>query len=523
MKKSFKLKLNKSITISTLLLLISVTVFIACKRSLADKMATEEFNVNAAKEWYYGVFKKSNEFKALDLTSPFLSNRGNKSKTRTSSIDSVLKKFPKWNLAKSYEKNGLQIVEMPLLYNETTVLMPGMQNETNETKTKIANASLSKIIFVKKPDNSINVRLITLVPKVAYAQSKNYDISSNSLNRFDTNFSGFVMVRKWDEEIVKVDEVLNGQKVKNVKLVRAEDTTGLGFRKNTNNTNARTVSCDLVWVPKMFRTCIVVGSGDDPDANENCEQWSEPVPSEYYGTWEPVCTDVENDWNPDDLCTLFGIGCVDEGGGGDDDSWLDVSVVDDLSDPCTKNTKNLITDISCGTYLSKLFQSTFSNQGAVYNINFRQDQFRLGPTGDPLDAFSDFSQSTNTFIIYLNTNQIKVYSKEYVGSIILHEIVHAFLSTQNPPIPDLQQHSEMVKSWIKDMSTLLQTTFGISEIDANALAINGTGNAIYGDGVTPPSDWNNFVHNSFGLYPSQVAPIATDYRDKSNGKGTNCN
>lgn len=495
MKYRFNLRTNKVVTLISRFLILLITLFFACKPSVLEGSSNEEFSVNAAKEWYYGVFKKSAEYALNNIKL-----KGDKS--------------PTWNNAK-YEKFGdIEVIEIPLSMERKLVSVPNFANQNNEDKKRIAQATINNLLIIRLPSKEIIVREIQYIPEIDYLRSRNFDISHLYYKAIDKEFDGIITIKKW-----------NGERVNKYKLVDGliKSKVKKGTKKIISNQRTSEEICVTVITTEQEMWCKGHYEGDILFIDE-CGEWEDTGNV----TYEDFCEWLEDggDSNCEDpTMTLEECFCESIGGrcGEGEAPWLNVGVIDDLSDPCSKNTKNLITDISCGTFLSKLFQSSFSNQGSTYNINFRQDQFRLGPTGYLLDAFSEFSSSTNTFSIYLNTNQINVYSKEYVGSIILHEIIHAFLSTQNPPVPDVDQHGEMVKSWITHMSTLMQAAFGISEIDANALAINGTGKAIYGDGITPPNTWNNFIHNSYGLYPSQFSSIAQDYKEKTNGKGTNCN
>lgn len=300
MKINFK---KNTIKWTALVALVTLATFFACKRTSDIQPSKDTFGVDQAKEWYYGYFKKSIYFKKLNVNSPFVGDFYKTISSRTSNTDARnIKKSPKWGLAQSVTQNGLQIVEMPILYDITTILLPGTQSKSQSVKEQLANASLNKILFIKKPNGQIAIRLVTIVPSIDYATSKNFDISNNNATNLEDNFSGYMMVRKWDETPIKTLKILNGNSYKNVTI-----------RKMMNNVQTETEQspCYFEWVPKIYRTCAVAYQGDEPD--HECEEWDE-VESPTEGSWElnEDCG-IGGEHDEEDLCLLFNIGCeVDE-------------------------------------------------------------------------------------------------------------------------------------------------------------------------------------------------------------------
>jgi hypothetical protein len=153
------------------------------------------------------------------------------------------------------------------------------------------------------------------VPTVAYATSKNFDISTNSCDNLDNNFSGYVMVKKWDETPVTTTKILNGTTYQKVTMVKRTGNNISGKINNSNNlreeSQTQEAPCDpWIWVPKVYKTCAIAYQGDEPD--HECEEWNQ-VESPTEGTWEynPACEDT-GEFDEEDLCLLFGIGCPDD-------------------------------------------------------------------------------------------------------------------------------------------------------------------------------------------------------------------
>jgi hypothetical protein len=498
-------------------------IIIACRRNLS-KYEEGNFDVIAAKEWYYGVFKKTNAFSKVDFSSPFAPVFG--------SSNFALAKYPDWGNAISYTNNGIEYVEMPLVYNTKTIILPDMEGLSKEEKKRIGNTSLTRVLFAKKADGQIVVRTVTIIPTLEYAKQYNYDISLNTLNHYDARFGGFVIVKTWDEKIIKAGKYDNGKIKRRMQLSRLKVNSisvANTFSQPTNRT-LYNQECDWVWIPQIFRTCVIVPEGDNPSVNEDdCDNWHE-VESPVYGTWDYVCRDIPDEQTGCDYslevsceCQLYGIGCGDDNGDGNEsEPYMTIEVDDDLENPCLKNAKNAITDNSCKTLLTSLFQSTFVGQGSSANLWFHEGGCMQG--GISTLGCTNYIPSSNTYEITLNPNEISGASREYIGSAILHEIVHAFILQQNPAIGSYNDaaHREIVAGWVNNMAELLHQSFGISLEDAKALALNGTGDALKGDGVMSTSEWNAFLQDKYGLTPNQVSSIAQDYHDKTNGKGSNC-
>ena len=294
------------IKLVSLTIVIALITFIACKRTTDVQNTNDNFAVKEAKDWYYGYFKKSIYFKNLNTNSPFVSNFEQNVASKSNNIaNGNLKKSPKWSLAQSVTINGVQIVEVPILYDVTTVMLPGTQNKTQSIKKQMANASLSKILFIKQANGSVAIRLVTIVPTVEYAAIKNYDISSNSAVNLDDHFSGYIMVRKWDETPIKTLKILDGSSFRNVTMRKRVNNTGSKVQ-----TEGGVTPCYWVWVPQIFRTCAIAYQGDEPD--HECEEWNE-AESPTEGSWElnEDCGD-SGDFEDEDLCLMFGIGCDED-------------------------------------------------------------------------------------------------------------------------------------------------------------------------------------------------------------------
>jgi len=301
----------KKIVWGLAIIIIASIVVIACRKSdsPAKENLSSKFDVAASKEWWYGSFRKSTDYTTVDYSSVFA----------PFSKDGAIagKKYPSWKDGIDYKIGGLQIVELPLVYNNQVSTFPGSERFDEAEKVRIASASLRKLLLIKKPGNSVVVRTITLIPSPEYAKQKNYDISSNTLQKPDPQFSGWLVVKDWKETIINFWQIENDRRVKKMtieqKLTNAEPSG-----QNGGGMMLDQEVCNYEYVEKTGRLCVgETTKGDQPVDPDDCTDW-------YYYTYtafEWVCHDVPDE-EPEEGCSMgmtqeqcacmqYGIGCGD--------------------------------------------------------------------------------------------------------------------------------------------------------------------------------------------------------------------
>lgn len=190
--------------------LVAAIIIIACQKEISSPQKENVFDTAAAKEWWYGTFRKSTGYTVVDYSSVFVPSAGYGA--------AAAKKYPNWKNGNSYKIGSLQIAEFPLVYNSRITVFPGSERLSKSEKIKIAEASLRKLLLVKKADNSVIVRTITLIPSADYAKQKNYDISNNTLQNPDSQFSGWLIIKDWKETIIGYWQIENGKRVKRMTI-----------------------------------------------------------------------------------------------------------------------------------------------------------------------------------------------------------------------------------------------------------------------------------------------------------------
>lgn len=215
-------------------------------------------------------------------------------------------------------------------------------------------------------------------------------------------------------------------------------------------------------------------------------------------TWIQVCDDEDDndDEEDEDPCVTFPEYCddpclMDPGscGGGDGGGSSGSNRVDNLlTDPCFSNTLQGLMNHNwrlTATDILANFNSSTSLNLTVSNTSF-------GNTS--VDADHAHGNAT-TYQITLNDDALVGASQEYIAATIMHESIHALLFSQGKR-GELQNHIEMVNSYINPMADALRFSFLMSREDAVALAWGGLGDTSAWQALTQAQQQNIININS---------------------------
>ncbi|MBA3674704.1 MAG: hypothetical protein H0W75_07065, partial [Chitinophagaceae bacterium] len=146
-------------------IVIFIITFNSCKKVALDEVFTPEFdktfNTAAAKEWYYGTFKKSAEWASYySIKSGTTANNGAIASTEKAAKPNELK-LPDWKHGVYRKVGNMEVMEFPLHKAHRSISIPN-KSLTEGEKKKIAAASLTRIVFIKRGEN-IYVREIDYI------------------------------------------------------------------------------------------------------------------------------------------------------------------------------------------------------------------------------------------------------------------------------------------------------------------------------------------------------------------------
>ncbi len=283
--------------------LLSILIFVAACNKETSNPANNTFTAGAAKEWYYGTFKRSPGWTASN-------QKG--------------KKLPDWKHAIIGKIGNSDVVEFPLVKGSKAFPIPGGNSLSPAEKKKIADASLSRILFIKA-GNKILVREVDYIPGWNYLQKNQFDISKNSLTG-KNDFTGMVVVKEWNGTVLRSVIYENGKAVRiGKRSAKIETTDGKGNQ-------AEEEQCTYYELCIWQQDCVLTIYGDGMTTFD-CEQWFNTGQC-----WtEEFCVET-------DPCVIAPESC--DGGGGDPPGGCenqDCSVAESILAGITTETPNTVT------------------------------------------------------------------------------------------------------------------------------------------------------------------------------------
>lgn len=362
------------------------------------------------------------------------------------------------------------------------------------------------------------MRTVTFIPAPQYAREHNYDISSNTLKNPDPRFSGWLVVKGWNETIVNFWEIQDGKRVKKLKVT-----------EKTVNTANRESSFNCYEDPYAEITgamCVGEVCGDEPCNTENCDHWiiyvnigtqltcdySEDPDDDPWGdcmlnggTEDCVCQ-VLGLCDADDPCELYGIDCD----GGENAPILQNNV----TNPCIKNSVDNAISLDCRNKITNFINQVFVNS-ETYHLYFEDGVLTGSSVND--DAYtttgplSSFPNEIKT-IIKFNTSQLSGSSKEYIAATILHEAVHAWVNYKFPvPIENAEQHNLMASTYRFNMmfDALKEMFPNLNDQDAIDLTWGGMFDTI-------------LFNSKSATEKGRIVERNKDFKLRRNNTGTSC-
>ncbi len=260
--------------VAVILSVLALLILYACKRSIVDVQENNVFNATLAKEWYYGVFKKTDEYK--------------NSKVKNNQL-------PDWKNGLYYKNGDLEIVEFPLYKNEKKVLIEKKGKLSTAEIGRLVAATSNKIAFIKDKLGNIMVREIDYIPDWDYLKQNGYDISDYYYSKPNTSFTGKMYAKHWGGKIISYHKIINGSS-----SLRKPENKVSPFG---NQVATQSEDCPNIIVQTWKITCVFelhgdvwVNSGecDEPELvdeqeypDPNCGNGGDPEECEMYGTCPP--------------------------------------------------------------------------------------------------------------------------------------------------------------------------------------------------------------------------------------------
>ena len=247
----------KSLLRLSILTSIALFVIIACRKDLIKEELEPgqkplNANVIATIKWYNETFKKSAEW-----TNYYSSQNRTEEENR---------KEPDWEHGIYNKLGNLEIIEFPLSKSNSSIAVPSSLNAAD--RKKIAAASLTRIAFIKNENNETVVREINYIPDWQYLQKKNFDISSVMYGKAGNDFTGRMIVKKWNDEVLSKRLVENGRITKSVNLNKTAKANS-----QLTTTVANRMDC-ITWDVCIEEQICKVWSSEGAVYKEECSPWT---------------------------------------------------------------------------------------------------------------------------------------------------------------------------------------------------------------------------------------------------------
>lgn len=457
------LKRKLSVTLAVITMIVIVQ---ACRKFdfTTKESKTPEFTIAEAKEWYYGVFKKSEGFKKIDNSSPFVWGKLGRRLVETDT--ELIRKFPYWNLAKSYVRGTVNVVEMPVFYETKYIPAVGLQHLSENQQQKITEAAFNKVLLIKSRTGNISLRIVTFIPDSAYALKNNYDLSQNAIESIDNSFSGYIIVRNWDEKIINAIKINNGDYIRKV-IIKKEVLINNDSYAAQNTGNPGDL-CGILETPVYVTHCPLTGltSEDAPVHELGCPPeelidiptgevvTEEYPPCEDNEPEEPIDPDIINGldmeaWNDclnngnsseTCLCNLLMICDIPPSENGDnppsdnqqnigamlDNLWIQHGLKDSSNNPCIASAINTLTSIN--NKLPKLVRDFFDLNAANFTMIIKSETKSIWPGYNqaPEGARTVWNITNDTFNVHVN-NYYENITDLGLAATLIHEALHCQL------------------------------------------------------------------------------------------------
>lgn len=201
---------------------------------------------------------------------------------------------------------------------------------------------------------------------------------------------------------------------------------------------------------------------------------------------------------------------------------------DEIVTPCIRAAKDKLGDININIFANNLWSFPGST---TFNWTIDYIEKENLTVSDFAETTTYFSEKRSEIAIkpsnFNGINQANS-SQEFAGALLLHEIVHVFLQVYMDKynivsFEDVDHHKIMIRNLITEMSGTLQRAYGISELEAKHLAIQGCDDVLRNRAAALYSwnlDWSNFILSEYNIDVSDAEVTFLQY--KAGLKGTKC-
>jgi hypothetical protein len=327
------------------------------------------------------------------------------------------------------------------LYNKDS--LEHLQNQPDSLKSKLMNA-LAVFSFFEKTVNGKDSVLITS-PYHGYIKNANIEFADSQTagrSAYDDCYYHLVI----EETYTFIGVFVNGY------LVYSYES----------------YTCSIM----LEISCDGFGNGGTGNGNGGSFWWQ-------FGTGWPYSYGSYNvsydDWN-----YWWTNGGGGGSGGGSAPAYILTGInTDSLLNPCLLGIVNSITSSNGhNIFIDQLYQQYFGTTSDVFKIRYIEDTTLTGPGHS--DNPDTLPNGEVQWTIRLNPNILQNASKEFIATVIFHELVHSFIVfryTSYPTTPS--QHEFIFMNFVEDIKDAVKRLYpGSPDSDYISLALEGLDDAI---------------------------------------------
>lgn len=148
------------------------------------------------------------------------------------------------------------------------------------------------------------------------------------------------------------------------------------------------------------------------------------------------------------------------------------TIKNNVTNTCLHNMVDATINANISTVINSLIQKVFNGSSYVNATYIDGTDLQPGQEGFTPPPSSLDANGNLTITIKLNRNELPHYSQQFIATVIMHESLHAYLTTINNL--GALQHETIATTFVTQMALDLQQMFpGLSDADAKNLALGG--------------------------------------------------
>lgn len=420
------------------IIFIALVSLSACTKD-TDEAKNDSFAQNGVKDWFNNTFKNSKEWQQ--------------------NADSQ-NKVPDWSKG-TYQKNdGVEVFEFPLVENYAK----------NKTATqKESNSTLLKIAFLKISSDSIIVRKLYYIPESNFLNSKLYDKSNIDIGKYNNNFKGLLITKKWNNQVLSYKNIDNKTIVE---LAIPKDFENIG---NSNKSATAKVSSG----EEPYAYYIQLGSCLIKGNQSKIDYWYyNPITGKtdlYKGSYYNNNTYQQNGYYYPLMSTSPAAAAITTA------QSIEDKIISSKLAPCPQKVLDKLkksTDLDIATLFTAFGAST------KFNITMISEEIKADKNGNVAIATTERTTGLPAYNYTIKiTTDYTDGTELFKATAIVHEMIHAYfislvdnpsrdrefglfqdypllfqtwVNRKYPGSTDLKQHEEMAKTYVNSIGLLLQ-------------------------------------------------------------------